>query len=190
MWLFVSLQWCDNERDGVSNHRRLECLLNRLFRRRSKKTSNFASLALVRWIHWGPGNSPYTWPVTRKMFPFDDVIMFPTKINEMVDVKAWAIWKVLTWIRSLIGPANWKTVTNKRRQIRPWTCFRLRCPNWNISPIAFFINNICSKVLRSNLWSSQFVTVSQFVTKSVAICDGCRNLWRKVSPVGADPTTS
>ena len=36
-------------------------------------------------------------------------------------------------------------------------------------------------VLRSNLWSSQFVTVSQFVTESVAICDGCRNLWRKVS---------
>ena len=36
-------------------------------------------------------------------------------------------------------------------------------------------------VLRSNLWSSQFVTVSQFVTESVAICDECRNLWRKVS---------
>ena len=36
-------------------------------------------------------------------------------------------------------------------------------------------------LLRSNLWSSQFVTVSQFVTESVAICDGCRNLWRKVS---------
>ena len=37
------------------------------------------------------------------------------------------------------------------------------------------------QLLRSNLWSSQFVTVSQFVTESVAICDGCRNLWRKVS---------
>ena len=36
-------------------------------------------------------------------------------------------------------------------------------------------------LLRSNLWLSQFVTVSQFVTESVAICDGCRNLWRKVS---------
>ena len=23
----------------------------------------------------GPGNSPHKWPVTRKMFPFDDVIM-------------------------------------------------------------------------------------------------------------------
>ena len=34
-----SLQWSYNERNGVSNHRRLDCLFNRLFRRRSKKTS-------------------------------------------------------------------------------------------------------------------------------------------------------
>ena len=32
------LQWRHNERDGVSNHRRLDCPLNRLFRHRSKKT--------------------------------------------------------------------------------------------------------------------------------------------------------
>ena len=34
-----------------------------------------ASLAFVRGIHRGPVNSPHKWPVTRKMFPFDDVIM-------------------------------------------------------------------------------------------------------------------
>ena len=34
-----------------------------------------ASLAVVRGIHRGPGYSPHKWPVTRKMFPFDDVIM-------------------------------------------------------------------------------------------------------------------
>ena len=33
------LQWRHNERDGVSNHRRLDCLLNRLLRRRSKRAS-------------------------------------------------------------------------------------------------------------------------------------------------------
>ena len=32
-----TLQWCQNERDGFSNHRRLDCLHNRLFRRRSKE---------------------------------------------------------------------------------------------------------------------------------------------------------
>ena len=36
----------------------------------------FASLAFVRGIQRGPVNSPHKWPVTRKMFPFDDVIMF------------------------------------------------------------------------------------------------------------------
>ena len=34
-----------------------------------------ASLAFVLWIHRGPVNSPHKVPVTRKMFPFDDVIM-------------------------------------------------------------------------------------------------------------------
>ena len=34
-----------------------------------------ASLAFVQGIHSGPVNSPHKWPVTRKMFPFDDVIM-------------------------------------------------------------------------------------------------------------------
>ena len=34
-----------------------------------------ASLALMREIHQWPVNSPHKLPVTRKMFPFDDVIM-------------------------------------------------------------------------------------------------------------------
>ena len=38
-----------------------------------KKSS--ASLAFVRGIQRGTVNSPHKWPATRKMFPFDDVIM-------------------------------------------------------------------------------------------------------------------
>ena len=34
-----------------------------------------ASLVIVRGIHRWPVNSPRKWPVTRKMFPFDDVSM-------------------------------------------------------------------------------------------------------------------
>ena len=41
-----------------------------------RKHQSSASLAFVRGIHRGPVNSPHKWPVTRKMFPFDDVIMF------------------------------------------------------------------------------------------------------------------
>ena len=41
-----------------------------------RKHQSSASLALVWWIHRWPVNSPHKWPVTRKMFPFDDVIMW------------------------------------------------------------------------------------------------------------------
>ena len=41
-----------------------------------RKHQSAASLAFVRGIHRGPVNSPHKGPVTRKMFPFDDVIMY------------------------------------------------------------------------------------------------------------------
>ena len=40
-----------------------------------RKHQSSATLAIVRGIHRRPVNSPHKWPVTRKMFPFDDVIM-------------------------------------------------------------------------------------------------------------------
>ena len=49
-----TLQWRHNERGGVSNHRRLHCLLNCWFRRRSTKTSKLRVTGLC------VGNSPVT----------------------------------------------------------------------------------------------------------------------------------
>ena len=40
-----------------------------------RKHQSSASLAFVWGFHRGPVNSPHNWPVTRKMFPFDGVIM-------------------------------------------------------------------------------------------------------------------
>ena len=40
-----------------------------------RKHQSPASLAFVWGIPQWPVNSPHKWPVTRKMFPFDDVIM-------------------------------------------------------------------------------------------------------------------
>ena len=48
------LQWRHNGSDGVSNHQPHGCLLNRLFRRRSKKTSKLRVTGLC------VGNSPVT----------------------------------------------------------------------------------------------------------------------------------
>ena len=43
-----------------------------------RKHQSSGSLAFVRGTHRGPVNSPHKWPVTRKMFPFDDVIIMNT----------------------------------------------------------------------------------------------------------------
>ena len=37
-----------------------------------RKHESSASLAFVQGIHRGPVNFPHKWPVTRKMFPFDE----------------------------------------------------------------------------------------------------------------------
>ena len=71
----LTLQWRRNEHDGVSNHQPNDCLLNRLFRRRSKKISKLRVTGLCVGNSPGPVNSPHKGPVARKMFPFDDVIM-------------------------------------------------------------------------------------------------------------------
>ena len=41
-----------------------------------RKHQSSASLAFVLGIHRGPVNFPHKWPVTRNIFPFDDVIMY------------------------------------------------------------------------------------------------------------------
>ena len=51
-----------------------------------RKHQSSASLAFVWGIHRGPVNSPHKWPVMRKMFPFDDVIMDPE----------WALYPFIT----------------------------------------------------------------------------------------------
>ena len=72
------LQWRHNGRDSISNHQPDECLLNHYSDADQRKHQSSASLAFVRRIHRGPVNFPHKWPVTRKMFPFDDVIMRAT----------------------------------------------------------------------------------------------------------------
>ena len=46
--------WCHNRRDGISNHQPRQCLLNCLFRRKSKRTSKLRVTGLCE------GNSPVT----------------------------------------------------------------------------------------------------------------------------------
>ena len=48
-----------------------------------RKQQSSASLAFLRGIHRPPMNSPHKWPVTRNMFPFDDVIMQQSLLSQV-----------------------------------------------------------------------------------------------------------
>ena len=82
--------WRHNPRDRVSNHQPHDCILNRLFGRRSKKISK------LRW----PVNSLHKGPVTRKSFPFDDVIMLTATRWEISGF----VWGMLSTVRRIIFP--------------------------------------------------------------------------------------
>ena len=85
-------------RDNVSNHRCLDCLINALFRRRSKKTVD----------------SPHKGPVTRKMFSFDDVIM--VRMPQTPMRQPWRIWVNVSYESAKSDDIT--TKENKMKQTR------------------------------------------------------------------------
>ena len=112
----VTLQWRHNGRDGVSNHQPRDWLLNRLFRRRSKKTSKLRVTGLCA------GNSPHKCPVTRKMFSFDDVIMNICDICCVI--YGWFMALTLIYIKlPSIYEGWWAFYWSKRILIANLTCF-------------------------------------------------------------------
>ena len=72
-----------------------------------RKHQSSASLAFVRGIHRLPVNFPHKGPVTRKMFPFDDVIMYlmPTCIYAQVNLPP------SLWLRDLMYSLNITGIT-------------------------------------------------------------------------------
>ena len=73
-----------------------------------RKHQSSASLAFVRGFHRGPVNSPHKGPVTRKMFPFDDVIMRSIFlwIFNLVEVVGAAFAAIKMWYL-LFHQTNW-----------------------------------------------------------------------------------
>ena len=61
-----SLRWRQNGRDSVSNHQPHDCLLNRLFRRRSKKTSQLRVTGPCAGNSPGTGEFPAQMPSNAK----------------------------------------------------------------------------------------------------------------------------
>ena len=66
-----------NGHDGVSNHQPYDCFYSTVYSGADqRKHQSSASLTFLRGIHRWPVNFPHKWPVTRKMFPFDDVLVY------------------------------------------------------------------------------------------------------------------
>ena len=82
------LQWRHNGRDSVSNHQPHDCLLNRLFRCRSKKTSKLRVIGLC------VGNSPGTGE-------------FPTQMASYAEnVSIW--WRHHVCLEPGLRPMGWR----------------------------------------------------------------------------------
>ena len=95
-----------------------------------RKHQSSASLAIVRGIHWWPVNSPHKGPLTRKNFPFDDVIMSSTDFIRnkarqddvaqnsrwnFHEVSRYLIELILSWNAIFILPENWQAIESPLR---------------------------------------------------------------------------
>ena len=75
-----------------------------------RKYQSSASLAFVRGIHRWPVNSPHKWPVTREMFPFDDVILVPCRHMVTLDHNEyWGLNNMVTIVRTTFSNAFLET---------------------------------------------------------------------------------
>ena len=90
-----------------------------------RKHQSSASLAFLRGIHRRPVNSPHKWPVTRIMFPFDDVIMNALAFYAMHQCTDW---------RNFIN-TSWLPVIQGRRMQSIYDLYPADCVLSEVSPI-------------------------------------------------------
>ena len=126
--LKITSQWRHNERDGVSNQQRLDCLLSHLFRRRSKKTSKLRVTGL------GEGNSP----VTGRASNAENVSIWlrhheihAKKLERAVIISFKSKHKPCTYIVDILI-----TIALYLRNIRMLFCFLI---SWNLEPVRFVV---------------------------------------------------
>ena len=110
-----TIQWRHNEHDGVWNHQPHDCLLNRLFKRRSKKTSKLRVTGLCA------GNSPLTGE-------------FPAQMaSNMENVSIWwrhhEFWPIVVWY------FFFKNLHNIHHTVCPWGL--VWCDLWAQNPGLF-----------------------------------------------------
>ena len=111
-----------------------------------RKHQSSASLALVWGFHRGPVNSPHKWPVTRKMFPFDDVIMICYCLRYLTYFQWRYIWRCSHVVRHALYEwffcYNWQELchSNKLLYFSGTYCFwwntllKYQNQEWAVTP--------------------------------------------------------
>ena len=84
----VAVEWMASNMEKVCNTHYSDVIMGSMASQITSLTIVYltvysASLAFVRWIHRWSVNSPHKWPVTRKMFPFDEVIMSKALVGRL-----------------------------------------------------------------------------------------------------------
>ena len=110
----ISLQWRHNGRDGVSNHQPHHCLLNRLFRRRSKKISKLRVTGLCA------GNSPVTGEFSAQRVRNAENVSIWWRHHVTVLLKVTSRIKWRRYIHSTIGKTTRPHVTVVTQLIVSW----------------------------------------------------------------------
>ena len=74
-----------------------------------RKHQSSMSMAFVRGIYHWPVNSGHKGPVTPKMFPFDDEVMFSDYITPMPVKQPWRMWVINHMTELVLAPYQNKT---------------------------------------------------------------------------------
>ena len=120
---FKPLQWRHNRRESVSNYR-LTIVYSTVYSSvDQRKHQSSASLAFVRWVYRWPLNSPHKWPVTWKMFPFDDVIMWCLFAWSALSHYLNQCGKMVTRFLELIFIETWINIQLFPTRKWIWKCF-------------------------------------------------------------------
>ena len=170
-----SIKWRHNGRDDVSNYQPHIVFSTVYSGADQRKHQSSASLAFVRGIHRGPVNSPHKWPVTRKMFPFDDVIMFylmqlkyipRTIIALLCFVVVWCPTGSETIVRVGFygGLSAIEATVNEINTYMTWIYREWITKHSTAQPCAYFMGYVVQFFLTSIKWSSQLAEQNDWIT--------------------------
>ena len=116
---WCTIQWRHNEimRTMASQITSLTIVYATLYSdAEERKHQSSASLAFVRGIHRWLVNSPHKGPVTRKMFPFDDVIMTIYAMSTFWEIPAACLDILVSTVETPFtsSNANWNLYLSKQ----------------------------------------------------------------------------